>query len=188
VGGPGLVKQRVAARLLVASCTLALGLGLGTAIAVSGVLALQHPRLTVRSPGSTEGRLDRGVHELFVSRTDPGGEPPLSTSQPACTVTEVGSGKPAAPAATDAGFAAVEVGRSGGQRVACTSAIPVTVLVAHVGEPFTAYLAAIGRGLLLAAVLTVLAVVWAAKALLAARRLGSSPSPDGAAQPPSRGK
>jgi ABC-type xylose transport system permease subunit len=31
------VKQRVAARLLLASCTLALGLGLGTAIAVTGL-------------------------------------------------------------------------------------------------------------------------------------------------------
>jgi len=177
VGGPGLVRQRVAARLLVASCTLALGLGLGTAIAVTGVLALQHPRLTVRAPGSSEGRLEHGVHELFVSRTDPGGEPPVSTSRPSCTVTEVRTGRQAAPASTDAGFAAVRVGRSGRHLVACTSALPVTVLVIHTGGTTTDYLAAIGRGLLVAVVLTVLAVVWAAKALLAARRLRWAAAP-----------
>ncbi len=33
------MKQRVAARLLLASCTLAIGLGLGTAIAVTGLVS-----------------------------------------------------------------------------------------------------------------------------------------------------
>ncbi len=170
------MKRRVAARLLVASCTLALGLGLGTALAATGILALQHPSLTVRSPGSAEGRLERGRHELIVARNGPGADPPLSASQPACTITEARTGEQAAPAATAAGFAAVEVGRGGRQRATCASAIPVTVRIAHVGEPITAYLAAIGRGLLVAVILTVLAVVWASKALLAVRRLGSSPS------------
>ena len=78
------LQQRIAARLLLACCTLALGLGLGTAIAVVGVLDLQHQ-----------------------------------------------------------------------------------------GEPFTAYLAAVGRGLVPAVILTVLAAVLAARALLAARRLRS---------------
>ncbi len=32
------MKQRVAARLLLATCTLALGIGLGTAVAVTGLL------------------------------------------------------------------------------------------------------------------------------------------------------
>ena len=32
------MKQRVAARLLLASCTLALGIGLGTAVALTGLL------------------------------------------------------------------------------------------------------------------------------------------------------
>jgi len=76
------LQQRIAARLLLACCTLAIGLGLGTAIAVVGVLDLQDQ-----------------------------------------------------------------------------------------GEPFSAYLAAVGRGLVPALILTVLAAVLAARALLAARRL-----------------
>lgn len=175
------MKQRVAARLLIASCTLALGLGLGTAVAVTGVLALRHPSRTVRSPGATEGRLDRGVHELFVSRDDPGGEAPASQSRPTCTVTDVGAGRQAPPAASDAGFAAVRVERGGRHRVDCTSALPVTIRVSHRGEGATASLAAVGRGLFLAVVLTVLAAVLAARALVTARRLRPPRPPDEAA-------
>ena len=70
MGGPGLVgerplQQRIAARLLLACCTLALGLGLGTAIAVVGVLHLQHPRAKLLSPGAKEAQLDRGLHKLL---------------------------------------------------------------------------------------------------------------------------
>jgi len=78
------LQQRIAARLLLACCTLAVGLGLGTAIAVVGVLGLQHQ-----------------------------------------------------------------------------------------GKPFSAYLVAVGRGLIPAVTLTGLAAVLAARALLAARRLRS---------------
>jgi len=59
MGGPGLVSRRVAARLLLASCTVAIGLGAGAAIAVTGTLALQHPRLEVRSPGQVDGYFSR---------------------------------------------------------------------------------------------------------------------------------
>ncbi len=166
-------RQRVAARLLLACCTLAIGLGLGTAVAVAGVLDLQHPRVRLLSPGQVERRLDRGVHELFVVRNAPGGAPPLSDSRPACTVTEIASGRDAPPVVSDAGFAAVLVLKGGRHRVTCTSAFPVTVDVGHQGEGTSAYLAALGRGLIPAVALTVLAAVLAAKALVAARRLQS---------------
>ncbi len=165
------MKQRVAARLLLASCTLALGLGLGTASAVTGLLALQHPDLTVVSPGLAEGELDRGRHQLFVSRKDAGGGPPLAESRPDCTVTDLRTGAPAGASSTEAGFAAVSVARRGRHRVACTSALPFTVLVDHEGEGTSAYLAAIGRGLLLAVILTTLAALLAARALVTAGRL-----------------
>jgi hypothetical protein len=173
VGGPGLVKQRVAARLLLASCTLALGLGLGTAVAVAGVLALRHPGLSVRAPGQVEGDLDRGRHHLFVLRQpgDPGGEAPLSDSRPLCTVTDLRTGRPAPSAPTASGFAAVQIDRSGRHRAACTSATPVTVTVDHQGAGTGAYLAAVGRGLLPAVVLTLLAALLAARALVTAGRL-----------------
>ena len=174
------MKQRVAARLLLASCTLALGLGLGTAVAVSGLLALQHPSLTVRSPGEAEGDLDRGDHQLFVSRDDPGGEPPVSDSRPSCQVIHLRSGEAAAPVPAGAGFAAVLVEQGGRHRVRCTSALPVTVVVDHEGEGLGAHLAAVGRGLLPAVILTILAAVLAARALVTVRRLqsaGAPPSP-----------
>ena len=171
------MKQRVAARLLLASCTLALGLGLGTAVAVVGLLALQHPSLTVRAPGQAEGDLDRGVHQLFVSRDDPGGEPPVSESRPVCEVVAVPSGRPAAPAEAGAGFAAARVERGGRHEVACTSAVPVTVLVEHEAEGLGAYLTAVGRGLLPAILLTVLAAVLGARALVTVRRLQTADPP-----------
>jgi hypothetical protein len=174
VGGPGLVKQRVAARLLLASCTLALGLGLGTALAVTGILALQHPDLRVRAGGEAVGHLDRGTHQLFVLRNDPGGEPPVSQSQPLCTITDLRTAAVAPPAPTDAGFAAVQIAKGGRHRAACTSVLPVTVLVEHEGEPASAYLAAAGRGLLLAVVFTALAALLAARALVTAGRLRSA--------------
>lgn len=167
------LQQRIAARLLLACCTLALGLGLGTAIAVVGVVRLQHPGVKLLSPGLKEGRLDRGVHELFVVRNAPGGLPPVSESQPVCTVTDTRSGQEAPTAISGGGFAALRVLRGGRHRVACTSAFPVTVDVAHQGEPFSSYLTAVGRGLVPAVTLTVLAAVLAARALLAARRLRS---------------
>lgn len=167
------LQQRIAARLLLACCTLALGLGLGTAIAVVGVLNLQHPRVTLVSPGEKQVRLDRGVHELFVVRNAPGGLPPLSESRPVCTVTDIGSGQEAPPAESGGGFAPLRVLGDGPHRVACTSAFPVTVHLGHQGEPFTAYLSAVGRGLIPAVTLTGLAAVLAARALLAARRLRS---------------
>jgi len=164
------LKQRIAARLLLACCTLAIGLGLGAAVAVLGVVGLQHPRLSVISPGQEEARLDRGVHQLFVLRDAQGGAASVAESRPACTFTAGGSH--AAPAVTsDAGFAAVRLPRDGRYRVACTSAIPVTVDVAHEGEPFSAYLSVIARGLVPAVALTVLAAVLAARALIAVRRL-----------------
>lgn len=165
------MKQRVAARLLLASCTLALGLGLGTAVAVVGMLALQHPSLTVRSPGRAEGDLDRGEHQLLVSRSGPGGEPPASESQPACQVIDLRSGRVAATTAAAAGFAAVRVERDGRHRADCTSAVPVTVRIDHEPEGASAYLSALGRGLLPAVILTVLAAVLAARALVTVRRL-----------------
>ena len=165
------LKQRIAARLLLACCTLAIGLGLGAAVAVLGVLGLQHPRLSVISPGQEEARLDRGVQQLFVLRDAQGGAAPVAESRPACTFTAAG-GSHAAPAVTsDAGFAAVRLPRDGRYRVACTSAIPVTVDVAHEGEPFSAYLSVIARGLVPAVALTVLAAVLAARALIAVRSL-----------------
>jgi len=177
MGRPGLVKQRVAARLLLASCTVAIGLGLGTAIAVTGILALQHPTIRVRSPGQRDAYLDRGVHELFVSRNHPGGEPPVAESRPVCTVTDTRSGQPAAAVPTDAGFVALRIERSGHQRVSCTSAVPLTVVVSHRGERAVAYLAALGRGLLPAVILTVLGALLAARALVTAHRLRSTPHP-----------
>ena len=166
-------RQRIAARLLLACCTAAVGLGLGTALAVRGVLDLQHPRLTVRSPGQQEGRLDRGVHELFAVRNAPDGDPPLTAARPSCTVVDVRTGD-AVPAATaGAGFAAVRVARAGPHRVDCASALPVTVEVAHEPEGLRAYLAALGRGLVPAVALTVLAAVFAARALVTLRRLAS---------------
>lgn len=168
------MKQRVAARLLLASCTLALGLGLGTAIAVVGLLALQHPSLTVRSPGEADGVLDRGGHRLFVSRSDGGGTPPSgspSDSAPACQVIDLRSGRAAATAAAGRGFAAVRVERGGRHRAACTSAVPVTVRIEHEPEGATAYLSALGRGLLPAVILAVLAALLAARALVTVRRL-----------------
>ncbi len=175
-GRPPPVKQRVAARLLLATCTLALGLGLGTAVAVVGVLDLQHPRLTVRSPGQAEGRLDRGVHELFVVRNAPGGGPPLSESRPACTVTELAGGREAPPVSTEAGFGAVRVQRDGRHRVSCTSTIPLRVDVDHREGGLDSYLTAFGRGLVPAVVLTVLAAVLAARALVAMRQLRTDPT------------
>ncbi len=171
------MKQRVAARLLLASCTLALGLGLGTAIAVAGILALRHPGLTVRAPGEADGRLDRGTHELFVLRMpgDAGGEAPLMESRPDCTVTDLRTGRVVPAASTSAGFTAVRVEQGGRHRLACSSAIPVTVDVDHEGEGAVAWLAAIGRGLVPAIVLTLLAAVLAARALLTAGRLRQSP-------------
>lgn len=199
------MKQRVAARLLLASCTLALGLGLGTALAVTGVLALQHPTLTVSSPGQAEGDLDRGLHEVSVrgegdlglerpgGAAAPGnrpggsgnaGEPPGGTgaaneratgSRPACTVVDTRTGRQAPPTSSGRGVAAVEVERAGAHRVECSSAAPVTVVVSRSGESLGAYLTAVGRGLLLAVVLTVLAAVLAARALVAARRLRTDP-------------
>ena len=171
------MKQRVAARLLIASCTLALGLGLGTALAVTGLLALQHPDITVGAPGEVTGRLDGGTHELFVSRNHPGGEPPVSQSRPACTVTDQRNGAQAAAVPTDAGFTAVRVEKGGPHQVSCTSAIPVTVRVVHEGVGLPAYLAAAGRGLLLAVVFTALAALLAARALITAGRLRSSAAP-----------
>jgi hypothetical protein len=167
------LQQRIAARLLLACCTLALGLGLGTAIAVVGVIHLQHPGVKILSPAVKEGRLERGVHELFVVRNAPGGLPPVSESRPVCTVTDTRSGQEAPTAISDGGFAALRVLRDGRHRVACTSAFPVTVTVRHQGEPFNAYLTAVGRGLVPAVTLTGLAAVLAARALLAARRLRS---------------
>ncbi len=168
---PPPARQRIAARLLLACCTLALGVGLGTAVAVTSVVALQHPRLQTGSPGQQEGRLDRGVHELFVVRNAPGGGPPLSESRPACTVTEVASGRDAPAVSSDAGFAAVRVERDGRHRVSCTSAHPLTVDVDHRGDGAGAYLMAFGRGLVPAVVLTLLAAVLAARALVEVRHL-----------------
>ena len=172
---PPPVRQRIAARLLLAACTLAIGLGLGTAVAVLGVLDLQHPRIMVTSPGQREATLDRGIHELFVLRNAPGGGPPVSVSQPSCAVTGVDRGEVAASITPDAGFAALSVPIDGTYRVVCTSAIPVTVDVAHVGEPLSAYLKVLGGGLVPAVTLTVLAAVLAARALVSLRHL---PRPD----------
>ena len=170
------MKQRVAARLLLASCTLALGLGLGTAVAVTGVVgALRHPDITVFAPGQAQGRLDRGRHELFVRRDLPGGGPPLSVSRPECTVTDASTGQAAPAASSGGGFAAIRVGRDGVYRLDCRSAAPVHVTASHVDDELGGYLTAIGRGLLVALVLTVLAAVLAARALLAARRLRADP-------------
>jgi len=163
----------VAARLLLASCTLALGLGLGTAIAVLGVLDLQHPRLVIQSPDQVEGRLDAGVHELLVSRNEPGGEVPIKDSGPVCTVIDLSSGATAPASPSDTGFAKVRVLKGGLHRVACTSVVPVTILVEHRDKGTLPYLVAIGRGLLPAAALTLLAALLAGKALVAARRLRS---------------
>lgn len=170
------MRQRVAARLLLASSTLALGLGLGTAIAVTSVLGLHHPSLTVRSPGQAEGTLDRGRHHLSVSRADPGGGPPLSQSRPACTVTDIRAGREAAPIPADPDTGSLLlVEHTGRHRVECASAAPVTVLVDHTGSGTGAYLAAVGRGLLVAMALTALAAIWAARALGTVGRLRSSP-------------
>ena len=170
------MKRRVAARLLLASCTLALALGLGTAIAVTDVVAaLRHPDITVSAPGQAQGRLDRGRHELFVRRDLPGGGPPLSVSRPDCTVTDAGTGQAAPAAPSGGGFAAFQVRRGGAFRLDCRSAAPVHVTASHVDDELGGYLTAIGRGLLVAVVLTVLAAVLAARALLAARRLRSDP-------------
>jgi hypothetical protein len=177
VGGPGLVKQRVAARLLLASCTLALGLGLGTAVAVVGLLALQHPSITVASPGEVEGDLDPGVHQLLVSPVSADGQSPVAGLRPACEVAAVPSGQLAAPAEAQAGFAAVRVERDGRHRVACTSPRPVTVRVEHEAEGLGAYLAAVGRGLIPAVILTVLAALLAARALVTVRRLQAAEGP-----------
>ena len=173
---PPPARQRVAARLLLACCTLALGLGLGGAIAVRGVLDLQHPGLRVGSPGRAEGRLDRGVHDLFVVRTASGDGPTLSRSGPSCAVTDLAGGRPAPAAGTTAGFAAVRVEEGGRHRVTCTSDLPLTVDVAHRGEGAAAYLAAFGRGFVPALLLTVLAAVLAARALVAVRGLRAEPT------------
>lgn len=164
---PPPARQRIAARLLLACCTVAIGLGLGTAIAVTGVLDLQHPRLIVPAPGQQEGRLDEGVHELRVL----GGTPPLGGPGPSCTVVDVATGQAAPAATTGAGFAAVRVLRTGRHRVNCTSPLPVTVEVVHEPEGAAAYLAALGRGLIPAVALTVLAAIVAGRALVALRRL-----------------
>jgi len=165
------LQRRIAARLLLACCTLAIGLGLGTAIAVVGVIHLQHPRPGITSPGSEEAHLDRGLHQLYVLRNADGGAPPVTESRPACTFTGVDDGQVAPGADAESGFAAVVVPRDGRYRVACTSTIPLTVDVGHVGEPVSAYLAVLGRGLVPAVALTVLAAVLAARALVAVRRL-----------------
>ena len=169
------MKQRVAARLLLASCTLALGLGLGTAVAVVGLVALQHPSLTVRSPGEVEGDLDGGRHQL-VARNEPGGAPP-GESQQTCTVIDLRSGQAATPGPPKAGFATVLVERGGRHRVRCSSAVPVTVLVDHDPEGPGAHLAAVGRGLVPAVILTVLAALLAARALVTVRRLQPADRP-----------
>lgn len=166
-------RQRVAARLLLAACILALGLGLGTAIAVLGVLGLHHPRLLVHSPDQVEGRLDAGVHELFVVRNDVGGDVPVEDSGPVCTVVDVRSGATSPMSPSGTGFAKVRVLKGGRQRVTCTSIVPVTVDIEHQGKGTLAYLAAIGRGLAPAVALTLLAALLAAKALVAVRRLRS---------------
>ena len=169
------MRQRIAARLLLAACTLAIGLGLGTAVAVLGVLDLQHPGARVTSPGQREATLDRGVYQLFVLRNAPGGLPPVSQSQPSCEVIGVGGDEVATGVDPDAGFAALVVPRDGRYRVACTSSFPVTVNLNHVGEPPSAYLKVLVAGLVPAVTLTVLAAVLAARALVSLRRL---PRPD----------
>jgi len=50
------VKQRVAARLLLASCTLALGIGLGTAAALTGLLDAD-----AEGPGDDLAAVGRGL-------------------------------------------------------------------------------------------------------------------------------
>ena len=164
-------RQRIAARLLLAACTLAVGLGLGAAIAVKGVLDVHNPDLRVRSPGQRETRLGSGVYELFVLRNDPGGGAPISESRPSCSFIDVRSGMAAPGVMTDAGFAAARVQRGGRHRVTCTSAIPVTIDVDRRDKGALVYLAAIARGLVPAVALTALAAVLAARALLAAQRL-----------------
>ena len=161
----------MAARLLLACCTLAIGLGLGAAIALKGVLDLMGADMTIRAPSQQEGRLTAGVHELFVLRNEAGGAAPVSQSQPACSFIDVRSGAAAPAVATEAGFAAVRVQRAGRQRATCTSAIPVTVVVERRDDGALAYVAAIARGLVPAAALTALAAVLAARAWLAAQRL-----------------
>ncbi|MEO5679994.1 MAG: hypothetical protein ABIS47_10030 [Acidimicrobiales bacterium] len=165
-------KQRIAARLLLASCTLALGLGLGTAVAVAGVLRLQHAQISLRAPDQRGGSLDGGVHQLFLPLRATA-EPSFEEAHPACTVTPVAGGAPAPPVSSSAGFAAVRLPGPGRYRVACTADRPVDIVLQHEAEPFTAYLAAVGRGLVPAIALTALAAVLAARALVAARRLRS---------------
>ena len=179
------MKQRVAARLLLATCTLALGVALGTGIAVTGVLtAIGHPRIELIAPGRAEGRLDRGPHDLSVRRDRPGGGLPLSESRPDCTLTDLRTGQPAEPTSADGGFAAVRIKKGGGaHRLECSSAAPVTVGLDHRDTEIGGSFRAIGRGLLVAVILTVLAAVLAARALLAARRLRVGP--EGPVSPPS---
>ena len=179
------MKQRVAARLLLASCTLALGLALGTAIAVTGVLsAIGHPQMELVAPGRAEGPLDRGPHQLSVRRDRPGGGLPLSESRPECTVTDLRTGQPAEPTSSDGGFAAVRIKRGGGaHRLECSSAAPVTVGLYHRDTEIGGSFRAVGRGLLVAVILTVLAAVLGGRALVAARRLLADPR--GPGSPPS---
>lgn len=170
LGGERVLRQRVAARLLLASCTLALGLGLGTAVGVVAVLALQHPQVSLRAPGERETTLDGGVHQLVLPLGDPA-EPDAAQARPSCTVADSGTGRAAPAIASTAGFAAVRVPRAGRYRLACTAAQPVNIVLRHQTEGVGAYLTAVGRGLVPAVILTVLAAVLAAKALVAARRL-----------------
>lgn len=57
MGRPGLVRRRIAARLLLASCTLALGVGLGMAVAVVGVLRVKSVSLTAYLAAIARGLL-----------------------------------------------------------------------------------------------------------------------------------
>ena len=72
---------------------------------------------------------------------------------------------------------------AGGHRLACSSATPVTVGLYHRDTEIGGSFRAIGRGLLVAVILTVLAAVLSARALVAARRLRADPP--GPVSPPS---
>ena len=168
------VVSRARARVLLAICTLAAGIGLGLTAALPVALADPHPSMLVEAPGQSVGRLDSGRHVLRVERGSPGSDLPLEELRPVCTALRLGPGGSRTPVevatGVTPGFAALRVDNAGEHQISCSGSADRTVIsVVHDTED-----PAIARNALLRAGLTTLlftslAVVLAARPLLVLR-------------------
>jgi hypothetical protein len=162
------VRRWARIRLLLAACTFALALGIGTALALPVVLEGRQDALALTAPGDTTVPLEPGRYVFTVS----GSDLPLEDTRPICTaLLLLPSGDrrpvPVVPE-SDTGFAAMRVPTAGDHQIACSSSVDgLTVTVSHATPAKAPRLL---RAAALVLVLTALAVLLAARPLVVLRQ------------------